>query len=344
MTTLPTPSASAHPSAPPSAHPFAQYVRILGRGKKGSRALTFDEARCAMTMIVADQVDPLQLGAFLMLLRVKEESPEELAGFVTAVRAAMGAPADTLRVDLDWSSYAGTRQHHPWYLLAALALADSGVRVLMHGAGGHTAGRLYTENALNQLGIAGCGDWSAVAVALDSGSFAYLPIARFCPPMAHMLQLKPILGLRSVANSLARILNPASASAGMYSIFHPRYAEVHQQTLQILRQANAAVFKGEGGEIERKPDAICDVLGLRDQQPSTQRWPRLLEERQPRVETPGVQSLFDVWRGQDSDRYGEAAITGTLAIAIAQLEKLDSIEDAQHRARAVWQSRNRSRL
>ena len=67
-------------------HAFAPYVRALGKGKRGSRSLSQDEARDAMSMILHQQVEPEQLGAFLMLLRLKEETPGELAGFVEAVR------------------------------------------------------------------------------------------------------------------------------------------------------------------------------------------------------------------------------------------------------------------
>ena len=67
-------------------HPFAPYLRILGKGKNGSRGLTLDEAFESMTMVLEDQVTPEQLGAFLMLLRVKEETPQEVAGFVRAIR------------------------------------------------------------------------------------------------------------------------------------------------------------------------------------------------------------------------------------------------------------------
>lgn len=67
-------------------HPFAPTIRILGKGKNGSRSLTIDEAYDAMTMILEDKVTAEQLGAFLMLLRVKEETPEEVAGFVRAIR------------------------------------------------------------------------------------------------------------------------------------------------------------------------------------------------------------------------------------------------------------------
>jgi anthranilate phosphoribosyltransferase len=332
------------PNLSQQSHPFAQYVRILGRGKKGSRSLSYDEAHAAMSMIVNGDVEAMQLGAFLMLLRVKEESPEELAGFVQAIRDTITPPSEMRPVDLDWSSYAGKRQHHPWYLLAALALADSGVRVLMHGTRGHTPGRLYTEDTLGQLDIAICMDWRQVDAALERDNFAYIPIAGFCPPMEDLLQLKPVLGLRSVANSLARLLNPATAQASLHSIFHPRYGDVHQQTLKILGQPRAAVFKGEGGEVERKPNASCKVLVLDKGSMQRQTWPRLLEGRADKTETPGVQALVNLWQNEVSGSYGYHAVVGTLAIALQLLNRADSQQDALEQAIKTWDSRNRSRL
>ncbi len=325
-------------------HPFAQYVRILGRGKKGSRSLSYDEAYNAMAMIINGDVEPMQLGAFLMLLRVKEESPEELAGFVKAIRDTITLPSDMPAVDLDWSSYAGKRQHHPWYLLAALALADSGVRVFMHGTSGHTPGRLYTEDALRELGISACTDWPQVAAALETDSFAYMPINGFCPPMEELLQLKPVLGLRSVANSLARLLNPSAANASLHSIFHPSYGEAHQQTLKILQQPRAAVFKGEAGEVERKPDAVCEVLGLNNGILERQQWPRMLQGRGDKATVPEVQPLVNLWRNEVNDGYGYQAVIGTMAIANQLLETCAEQENALELAKNMWESRNRSRL
>ncbi len=148
-----------------SEHPFAQYVRILGKGKSGSRSLTFDEAKTAFGMILRGEVLDAQLGAFLMLLRVKEESSEELAAFVTATREWLNAPQ--IAVDLDWSSYAGKRKHYPWFLLAAFVLAENGVRVFMHGASGHTVNRLYTEEVLPLLGHNLCETWQQVEEKLN---------------------------------------------------------------------------------------------------------------------------------------------------------------------------------
>src|SRR5690606_41570300 len=100
------------------------------------------------------------LADYLTLLSQKEERDEEMAGFTEAVRARIEAPP--IAVDLDWPSYAGKRRHLPWYLLAVKCLAGNGVRILLHGAADHTAGRLYTEGFLDLLNIPRCQDWRQV--------------------------------------------------------------------------------------------------------------------------------------------------------------------------------------
>ncbi len=155
-------------------HPFAPFVRILGKGQKGSRGLTEDEAYQAMGMLLDGKVEDTQLGAFLMLLRFKEESPEELAGFARAVRERVNAPS--IAVDIDWPAYAGKRRQLPWFMLAARALANNGVRILMHGGGRHTAGRMYAEDLLEALAIHSCKSWDEVAEHLDQDNIAFIPL------------------------------------------------------------------------------------------------------------------------------------------------------------------------
>ena len=67
-------------------HPFAAYVRILGRGKTLSRSLTIEEAEVAMAMILRGEVRPEQLGAFLMLMRVKDVGQEIRAADLVVAR------------------------------------------------------------------------------------------------------------------------------------------------------------------------------------------------------------------------------------------------------------------
>src|SRR5262245_7967655 len=107
-------------------------------------------------MALVGEVDPHQLGAFLMLLRYRGEDPDWIAGLVAAARAAagLGAAAGWPAADLDWPSYgAGRTRGCPWFLLAALALARAGHRVLMHGSNEFSGG-ITVAAALAALGRA----------------------------------------------------------------------------------------------------------------------------------------------------------------------------------------------
>ena len=323
-------------------HPFAQYVRILGKGKTGSRSLSSDEAYAAMGMIMRGEVEDVQLGAFLMLLRVKEESCEELAGFVHAIRETLNTPI--IAADLDWASYAGKRRQQPWYLLAALALADSGIRVFMHGAAGHTAERVYSEQVLDAIGESCAIDWQDVGVKLDSRRFAYLPLGRFSPPLQRMIDLRAQFGLRSPVHTLSRLLNPLAANYSIQSIFHPAYADNHQQAAAILGQPHAVVFKGEAGEAERKPEATCRVKTVHNGVLAESEWPRMLDGRQEKREELPIAELLSAWHDDNISEYGRLAIQGTIAIALQLLNPELSQEECLGRAATLWQQRNRQRL
>lgn len=330
-------------------HPFAQYVRILGKGKTSSRSLTLEEARDAMAMIVAGEVEPVQLGAFLMLLRVKEESPDELAGFVMAARAGLQAARDqalaqagqnAIQVDLDWSSYAGKRKHYPWFLLAVKVLAAQGVRVFMHGASGHTVNRLYTEAVLPQLGLPVCQQWTDVNTALAATNFAYLSLDTVCPPLGEIIQLRNVLGLRSPVHTLSRLLNPLDAPYVMQAIFHPAYRESHQHAAERLGYRNSCVIKGEGGEIERNPDGLCLAKQIVDGVLTEEEWPALFPLRHAAEEAFDLEHFLAVWRGEAEHEYGEMAVIGTLALALRVLQRADSQAGALDLAKRYWQQRH----
>lgn len=321
-----------------SEHPFAQYVRILGKGKTGSRSLNFEEARDAFGMILRNQVEPVQLGAFLMLLRVKEESPEELAGFVTAVREFIDRPE--LPVDIDWASYAGKRRQHPWYLLAALTLAKAGYRIVMHGAAGHTEGRIYSEQVLSELGHSACENWQAAQDALAKSNFAFVPLRAFCRPLQEIIDLRNVFGLRSPVHTLTRLINPTAAPYSLQSIFHPAYGDNHQHAAQLLGQKNAVVFKGEAGEVERRPEADLKLHLIENGKAVIENWPRLLSGKQDKLESLPTEHLLACWKGETQDSYGELAVAGTIALALRLMGKATNAENAQQQALTLWQNRH----
>ncbi len=322
-------------------HPFAEYVRILGKGKKGSRSLSESEAFDAMSMILNAKVEDLQLGAFLMLLRVKEESPEELSGFVKAAQQRIAAPS-SLRVDLDWSSYAGKRRHLPWYLFSILLLAQQGVKIFMHGASGHTADRIYTEDALNDLGFALCTTWSDVEAQLNCTNFAYMSLEHMLPYMHTMINMRALLGLRSPVHSLSRLLNPLGAPVVLQGIFHPPYAQLHQKAGMLLGYPTLCVIKGEGGEIERNPDTGLTAYTSKQGVLATEDWPPMFSKRHVKAPDLSIKHMKQVWSGTQEDEYGEGAIIGTLALALKELGKVTTQEAAMQQAKTTWDQRNKA--
>lgn len=318
-------------------HPFAQFVRIVGKGKNGARSLTYNEAYQAFKMILNDEVLDVQLGAFLMLLRVKEESVDELAGFVQATRDTLNFKA--LDVDLDWSSYAGKRKHYPWFLLAALTLAHHGYKIVMHGASGHTLNRVYTEQVLEYLYFPICQNQDEVEQQLQQRNFAYLPLEVISPVLSELIALRNVMGLRSPIHTLARLINPFNAKATLQAIFHPAYRSSHQQTAFKLGYQNSAVIKGEGGEFERNPDAKTLICGIKDGELYEYELSKLTENRSPVEDELDLAVFKSVWQGQQHHEYGEIAVIETMGIALYTMGVCESYPNAMLKAKELWLNR-----
>jgi anthranilate phosphoribosyltransferase len=321
-------------------HPFAEIIRILGKGKKGARSLSQDEAYRAMRMILTGKVLPEQLGAFLMLMRIKEETPEEIAGFVLAAKQTIAIEGPPL-ADLDWSTYAGKRRHLPWFLLTALLLAENGVRVFMHGAPGPASNRLYTEACLSYLGIQAATSIEDAKKQLSQHNFTYINLQDFCPQLQNIIDLRPILGLRSPVHTLVRMINPLNAPYSIQGIFHPSYRAVHQQAAAFIGQKHMAVLKGEGGETERNPDVDCLVQSVHGDELSDEIWPALFQNRHVKAESLSADQLAGLWSGKYEDEFGEASVIGTMAVALKLLAKAEDQPSAQQMATNSWVNRNK---
>lgn len=324
-------------------HPFAPFIRILGKGKKGSRSLTLEEAKEAMGMILDQQVNPEQLGAFLMLLRVKEETAEELAGFVEAATDRINPNSSPL-ADLDWSTYAGKRRRLPWFFLSALLLSQNGLRIAMHGAQGHTAGRIYTENLLPIFGLAPSESLTAAKQALEKNNFCFLPITVLSPTLADIINLRQTLGLRSPVHTLCRLLNPLHARYRIDGVFHPAYGPIHAKTAQLLGQADSLTIKGDGGEAEIKPDGDCTLQWLKKGQYQQETWPRRYPKRLLNETASELDStdLLKLWRGEIRHPYGEGAVIETVASCLVLLEQSDGPITARQKAEELWLNRDKN--
>lgn len=301
---------------------LAPFVRIVAQGKGRARALTLAEAQEAMTVILEGRAAPEAVGALLMVLRLRGEEPQEIAGFTAALRASV---ADMLpAADLDWPSYAAGRSRGaPLYLLAARLVAQAGVRISMHG---HNVFQNVTMRAEDIRALVG-------------PQVRYDPLVTLSPEAFRLLDLRAGLGLRSCINTVLRMWNPSRAGATVQGVFHPSYRSLQARAASMLGQHRLSIIKGGGGEFERHPskDIIC--FGLRNGAHIQQPAPALLIETRRLHETGAAVDALALWQGRTQDAFAEATVTGTAALALWTADPTTTIAQAQIRAQDLWANR-----
>lgn len=319
---------------------FKHFIRLIGRGQRAGRTLNMQEAQQAMTMVINGQATPEQKGAFLMLLRVREETAEELAGFTLAFRAFNLPAMTSLKVDLDMGCYAGKRRHLPWFLLATMVLAQSGKRILLHGTHEPDSKRLYLKEVFPQLGLSVANNVAEAKLSLDTLGFAYMDLKNINPALDDVIQLREQFGLRSCANTLARMLNPSQATCSLQGVFHRKVDEKHSQTACLLNEQNMLCFRGEGGEVEFNPERDVSLHIARQGQAECIEVKSTANNWEIKPKELVAQHLLEVWQGDTDNVYAQHAIIGTLALMLLLNSQL-AWQEAYQQAEQMWQERNK---
>ena len=297
---------------------LADHVRTLGRGPGRARSLTRAEAHDAMVCMLSAEAAPEAIGALLMLLRMKGETAEEIAGFSDAAQAYL---PDIGHVDLDWPSYAaGRTRGAPWFLASARLVAQEGHRVLLHGWNGADP---KVRTGLAEIGIGIAGTPGEARHLLDRDRIAYLPLEVLSPGLMRLLRLREVLGLRSCINTVCRMLNPGRASASVQGVFHPSYRLLQADAAEILGWRSLSVIKGGGGEFERNPAKDATVFGLRHGHAWTATLPGTSDETR-RLDAPIDVTLSDLWTGAQAADFETKTILGTASLALDTLGVTDS--------------------
>jgi anthranilate phosphoribosyltransferase len=240
--------------APAAVAPFAAapFLREIGRGKDGSRALPRERARELMDAILAGAVGDLALGGVLLALRMKGEAASEIAGFLDALdphlaRAPAAAPGWVIL-----PSYNGARTHANLLPLLALLLARAGIPVLVHGQASEpvTAGRPRVTSAaiFAALGMAPCARIADAAGLAARGQPAVLALDSFAPALSRLIALRAVLGVRNVAHTLAKLVRPVAGPSLLVSSYtHPDFGRL-QAELFAQTGALAMSLRGTDGE------------------------------------------------------------------------------------------------
>ncbi len=216
--------------------------------------MSVEEAETAMRLLLTDAVSEAQIGAFLITMRVKEETVEEVIGLARGARAVMRpVPRPAVKSLLDLAlPYDGKATRLQTGVAAALILAASGQPVLLHGLDGIPAKNgVGPLNLLRALGYPVDQPAEMVAASVEASGFGVLNMAQVFPEWAALTPIRHQFGLRTLLNTVEKLLNPADASDHICGFYHGSY---------LLRLAPALptpgrrwIIQGEEGSIDIRP-------------------------------------------------------------------------------------------
>lgn len=226
---------------------IAPYIKEIGRGKEGARSLTTEQAHDLLGQVLDGHASDLEIGAFAIAMRIKGESVEELAGFLRAVHERC-IPVHPQQPMVVLPSYNGARKLPNLTALLALLVAQEGVPVLVHGPE-HDPGRVTTAEIFHTLGLPCANDAADMHAAWARREPVFIRTEALCPPLARLLDVRRVIGLRNPAHTVAKLMAPAQGTRSLRVVnyTHPEYGQTLAQFLAAT-QADAMLMRGTEGE------------------------------------------------------------------------------------------------
>ena len=208
-------------------------------------ALNREDARAAFEIIMSGEATPAQIGGFLMALRVRGETVDEIVGAVGAMRARMltvEAPADAIDIVGTGGDGAGT---YNISTLAALIVAGAGVPVAKHGNRALSS-KSGTADALSCLGVKLDIDPEAISRCISQAGLGFMFAQQHHSAMRHVGPTRVELGTRTIFNLLGPLSNPAGVTRQLVGVFSPQWLVPVAEVLRDLGSTSVWVVHGEG--------------------------------------------------------------------------------------------------
>jgi anthranilate phosphoribosyltransferase len=226
---------------------IAVYLKDIGRGAAGARALSVQAAEALMAEVLSGRAPAAAVGAFVMAMRMKGETLDELVGFLDAVQAQC-VPVPSEHPVVLIPSYNGSRKLPNLTPLLALWLAREGLPVLVHGpVADH--GRVTTAAILHDLGMAPILNVQDVERAWSRREPAFVPTEVLCPSLQAVLDLRRVIGLRGPGHTVAKMINPVRGAPVLRLVnhTHPEFGALMSAWAQ-REGVDAMLLRGTEGE------------------------------------------------------------------------------------------------
>ena len=225
--------------------------------------LSREEAKGVMGSIMSGEATPAQIAGFLIALRAKGETADEIAGCAEAMRehALPVRPQRTDLVDTAGTGGDGARTINI-STAAALVAAAAGAGVAKHGNRA-VSSACGSADVLEALGFDLDQSTERVARSIDELGFGFLFAPTHHPAMRHAAPVRSELAARTVFNVLGPLTNPAGARAQVVGVYAPELVRTIAEVLAQLGATRAFVVHGAGGIDELSPagpNFVCEVV------------------------------------------------------------------------------------
>ena len=303
--------------------PCARFIKEIGRGPHGARALSPDDTYALYSAMLDARVSDVELGAVLLAYRLKGETAEELAAMLAAAQASI----EPLRVPgaVSIPSYNGARKQPNLVPLLALLLAREGVPTLVHGVT-EDPGRVTSAEIFTCLGIAPSASHEQIEASLGERRVAFVPVEVLAPKLARLLALRRVLGVRNSTHTLIKILQPfAPAGLRLVNYTHPSYRDALAELFLGHPEAaagGALLARGTEGEavadtrrqvqIDWLHDGVAQTLVSPERSSPDEAGPALPAARDAQTTADWIHAVLD----------GKAPVPPTLARQVQEIVRI----------------------
>ncbi len=231
-------------------------LKEVGRGKRGAKDLTYEDALRAAELILQGEATPAQTGAYLVAERIKMESVDEILAFIHTLKKH--AATHPIPGSIDCAGpYDGRNKTFQATIATSFVLAACGLPATLHG--GSSMPPKWGTTLLDTLTLLGAPNPSTTPMeawtqAAQQSGFMFIPTEHWCPPLSKIRGIREELGLRTVFNTAEKLLRLTESPYMVIGVFHGTVFEKMTHLLTELNIEKALVVQGSEGSEDLPAD------------------------------------------------------------------------------------------